>query len=185
MKGVELIATLISLLTMLGITSLLGGIIVVTLNAVKTPVSTEMVLSPIYPPIKYETMLLSYLESTDADTGFQIKKILTYAAFQDNITNIFIYPPITPGNEEVKNLRSTTSRIFYTWLEKNGFIVVLNVDGYPHVLAQNIGGFVILSDNILNVKRVSIPLYIDVETMRKIDKDRELPLKVTLDLYVQ
>jgi len=181
MKGVELLASLIAILIMLGITSLLSGIIIFVLNAANQPTSSrinyEMYLSPIYPPIKYEAMLLSYLESTDS-SGYQIKKILAYAAYQKNITNVFV------EGREITSLSTSSKQILDNWIERDGYILILNVGGNPYVISENKRAIQNLPDSRLTIRRISIPLYIDRYSFKN-DKKADLPLNVTLDFYVQ
>jgi len=184
MKGVELIATLIAFLFMVGISIFLSGIIITALNFARTSqnycallgvnckVSNTMYLYSAYPPLKYETMLLSYLEVTVEN--IQIKKLLAYAAYQKNVTNIFV------DDKEIKSLRSKSSAMMWQWLGKNGYLLALSIDGKPYVLADNKRAFPIASDDIVRLKRISIPVYLDVESTRG-----QQPLSVTLDLYVQ
>jgi len=185
MKGVELLASLIAILMMIGISALLGGAIIFVLNAVRQPLSDridyELYLSSIYPPVKFETMLLSYLESTEENSGFQIKKILTYAAYQKNITNVFV-----EGNNEVTMLSESTYGIFSVWLGGNGYIITLNVGDDQYIIAENTRAFPTLPDKALKLKRISVPLYTDAALIRRsiAEKGRELPLNVTLDFYV-
>jgi hypothetical protein len=180
MKGIELIGTLIALLAMFGVSAFMGGIVIIVLNTASNKVPYTMILSPIYPPIKYEGMLLSYLESTDDHSGFQIKKILMYAAYQRNITNVFV-----EGNKEVTiaDLTDTSTRIFNQWVGKNYYMLIFNIDGQAYVLAGN--KFISTYDKVTKIRRISIPVYIDAEMLKKTNKIRELPLNVTLDLYVQ
>ena len=167
---------------LIGVGSLLGGAIIFILNATRQPITSkvnyEMYLSPIYPPIKYETMLLSYLESEYS--GFQIKKILAYAAYQKNTTNIFV-----DGNNEVTKLSEYTYDVFSYWLEGNGYLLALNVGGKAYIIAENKRAFSIFPDEMFRVKRISIPLYIDAYSKHSTDKTRELPLNITLDFYVK
>jgi hypothetical protein len=183
MKGIELFGSIVALIIMFMGSVIFQGINIFVLNNLERSFTFRLALSPIYPPIKYEVMLLAYLESTDDVSGIQIKKILTYAAYQRNITNVFI------GEKEITTLPDTSSKIFLQWFkdsESRGYLLVLNVAGRPYVLAENKRGFVILSDSILNLKKVSIPLYIDEEIIKKsVGINEELPLNVTLDLYVQ
>jgi len=188
MKGVELLAELVSLLVMIGVTIVLGGVMIMSLNLVQAaspfaewigrPIEKEwvMVLSPLYQPIQYEDMVLSYLESTD-DSGLQIKKIIAYAAYQENVTNVFI------DGKEI-DLVDSSSKIFSQWFEESGYILVLNIDGHPYVLAQNRRAFPIFSDRSLRLRRISQPTYVDKESVGVTDKTHELPLDATLDLYV-
>ena len=180
MKGVELLASLLALLIMIGITGLLGGVIIFVINLAKsgTPPTYSLYLSPIYPPIKYETMLLSYLETNISD--YQIKKILAYAAYQKNVTNIFI-----DGKIEITGLTANTTNILNQWFTNEGYLLVLNVDGVGYIIAENRRAFSILPNSMLNLKRISIPLYIDSSSIIKTDKTYELPLNITLDFYVQ
>jgi len=185
MKGIELLASLISILMMIGIAALLGGAIIFVLNAVRQPLSGrinyEMYLSPIYPPVKYEIMLLSYLETTEENSGYQIKKILTYAAYQKSTTNIFV-----EGNNEVTTLSESSYKILSGWLEGDGYILALNVDGINYIIADNRRALPILPDEVLKLKRISVPLYADASSIRKssTNRNKELPLNVTLDFYV-
>lgn len=183
MKGIELLATIISFLVFLGITIIFSGIIISVVNTVQatkpivriTPY--RLALSPLYPPIDYEDMLLSYLETTDPYSGFQIKKLIVYAAYQKNVTNVFI------NGDEVTSLPLASAEIFSRWIENYGYMLILNNGGEPYILVNNKLAFEILPDRMLKVRRVSIPSYIDSESVA--GKKRELPLNVTLDLYVQ
>jgi len=183
MKGIELLATIISFLVFLGVTIIFGGIIISAVNtaqATKPFVITtpyKLALSPLYPPIDYENMLLSYLETTDPYSGFQIKKLIVYAAYQKNVTNVFI------DGEEVTTLPQASSEIFSRWIGNYGYMLILNSGGEPYILVNNKLAFEILPDRMLKVRRVSIPSYIDSESVG--GKTLELPLNITLDLYVQ
>lgn len=186
MKGIELLSSFVSFLVMLGISIFLGGVIIGVLNVARAwgvfigPAEYEMGLSPLYPPINYEDMLLSYLETTielTDGTRFQIKKVLVYAAYQKNVTNVFV------DGKEVTTLIKSSYKIFSNWIGNYGYILVLNIGGEPYILAENRGALGITPDRMLIIRRVSIPTYIDSESV--IGKTRELPLDVTLDLYVQ
>jgi hypothetical protein len=182
MKGIELIASLIAILFMLGISSFLGGIIIIVTNAVEQPstrnINYEMYVSPYYPPIKYESMLLSYLEVTDA-SGIQAKRLLAYAAYQGSVDSIFI------GSKEVTSLGSTTSSTFDKWIPTQAYMIILNVDGKPYIIAQNAQAVNTLSKSMLNMRKISVPIYIDRDSMAYGNKKNDLPLKATLDFYVQ
>jgi hypothetical protein len=186
MKGIELLSSIVALLMMLGIGSLFGGAIIFVLNAAMQPTSSkinyEMYLSPIYPPIKYESMMLSYLESTEKVSGIQYKKILAYAAYQNNITDIFI-----DGNKEVKTLESSTFDIFSYWLEREGYILALSVDGKAYVIAKNTRALPNLPTQKFKIRRISVPIYVDADMIKhaKTASGRENPLNVTLDFYVR
>jgi hypothetical protein len=185
MKGVELLASLLALLMMIGIGAFCGGIIIYIINVAHqpsaTPINYEMYLSPIYPPIKYETMLLSYLETNLS--YYPIKKILTYAAYQRNITNIFMDGNVSNGNEEITNLGYFSSNVFNQWIPGETYLLILNVDGKEYVIVQNRRS--LITSDMVKLRRISIPIYIDSFSIVRIDKTRELPLNVTLDFYVQ
>ena len=181
----ELLSSLIALLMLMGLGALMGGAIIFILNASIQPNSSkinyEMYLSPIYPPIKYEAMILSYLETTEETSGIQFKRILTYAAYQENINDVFV-----EGDKEVTTLSASSYNIFSLWIEREGYLLVLNVDGKAYVIAENSRALPKLPDQKFNIKRISVPLYIDANSLKgvKYVKGRELPLKVTLDFYV-
>jgi hypothetical protein len=182
MKGLELLASLIAIFMMLGIGALMGGAIIFILNAARQPsadkIDYELYLSPIYPPIKYEAMLLSYLEAEEENSGIQFKKILAYAAYQKNTTNIFV------EGDEVTKLSESSYKIFSSWLENNGYLLAINIDGIAYVIAENKRALPTFPDQTMRVKRISVPLYIDRNSFR-VYKTRELTLNVTLDFYVQ
>ena len=182
MKGVEVIAEIVSLLVMIGLSAVLGGLIIITLNYVTllkaSPIDVTaeytMALSPLYAPIKMEDALLSYLETTDP-SGLQIKKIITYAAYQETVTNVFV-----EGNEI--NLAASSSQIMSQLIKNDAYLLILNVRGRPYVLADNKKAFAM--DKTLSLSRISFPSYIDEKSIR-ISLNHELPLDVTLDLYVK
>jgi hypothetical protein len=182
MKGIELIASLIAILFMLGISSFLGGIIIIVTNFVEqpstSPINYEMYISPWYPPIKYESMLLSYLELTDA-SGIQVKRILAYASYQNSVDSIFI------DGKPVATLGATTSSAFDKWIPGEAYAIILNVNGVPHTIAQNAEAIRKISKGILSMRRISVPVYIDRDSMASGNSKNELPLKATLDFYVQ
>jgi hypothetical protein len=185
MKGVELLSSLIALLILLGMSSLLGGLLVFIINLAESPsthpINYEMYFSPQYPPIKYETMLLSYLESTETASGYQIKKILAYAAYQRNVTNVFV------DELEIKTLGSSTSTIFNQWIPTEAYLLELTINGKDYIIAENERAIRNLANNVLRMRRISVPVYIDIETAQsfKPDKTSVLPLNITLDFYVQ
>jgi len=182
MKGVEVIAEIVSLLVMIGLSAVLGGLIIITLNYVTvlkaSPIDVTaeytMALSPLYAPIKMEDALISYLESTDP-SGLQIKKIITYAAYQETVTNVFV-----EGNEI--NLAASSSQIMSQLIKNDAYLLILNVRGRPYILADNKKAFAM--DKTLSLSRISFPSYIDEKSIR-ISLNHELPLDVTLDLYVK
>ena len=186
MKGIELLSSLIGILMLMGLGALMGGAIIFILNASIQPTTSkidyEMFLSPIYPPIKYESMLLSYLETTEEVSGLQFKKILTYAAYQEDIDVVFV-----DGDKMVTTLSASSYDVFSLWLDRDGYMLVLNVDGKGYLIAENSRSLPKLPDQKFSVKRISVPLYIDSNSLKGVnyDKTRELPLRVTLDFYVQ
>lgn len=188
MKGIELISEIIAMLIMIGLTAALGGVIIIGINFVKSadalpligeniPKTYIMGVSPIYPPIKNEEMLLAFLEITDENSGVQVKKILTYAAYQNNVKNVFV------DGKEI-DLTDVSTRIFSKWFGNDGYMLILNINGYPYVLSQNKKSLPILPDNILRIRRISYPVYLDKESAKAIKVNYELPIKITLDLYV-
>lgn len=183
MKGVELLSSLIALLILLGMSSLLGGLLVFIINLAELPsthpINYEMYYSAQYPPIKYETMLLSYLESTETASGYQIKKILAYAAYQNNVNNIFV------DGLEINTLGSSTSAIFNQWIPTEAYLLELTINGKDYIIAER--GIRNLANSVLRMRRISVPVYIDIETAQafKPDKTSVLPLDITLDFYVQ
>lgn len=184
MKGVEALAEIVALLIMFGVAAVLGGLIIITLNYVTwlkaTPIDVTaeytMSLLPIYPPFKMEDFLLSYLESTEETSGIPIKKIIVYAAYQENVTNVFV------DDKEI-DLTATSSKIFSQWLN-DPYLLILNVNGRPYVLADNKKAFPIFSNKMLSVRRISIPTYIDEKSIG-IKSNNKLSLDITLDFYVQ
>jgi hypothetical protein len=181
MKGIELLSSLIALLFLIGIGTFLGGIVILVINMVTlpstNPIDYELQLAPSYPPVKYQTMLLSYLETTD-ESGFQIKKILAYAAYQGNVTNVFI------DGTEVTTLGSSTSDMFNEWIPREFYVLGLNINGKEHIISRNTGSS---SGSMLNLREISVPIYVDstIYTVYSREGNPELPLNVTLDLYVQ
>jgi hypothetical protein len=184
MKGIELLSSLIAILVMLGFSSLFGGLLVFIINLAEqpstNPINYEMYFSATYPPIKYETMLLSYLESTDV-SGLQIKKILAYAAYQNNVTNVFV------DGTEITTLGSSSSTVFKQWIKDEAYLLELTIGGKGFVITKNDRAIRALSNNVLRLRRISVPVYIDDETAKEIksDKASPLPINVTLDFYVQ
>jgi len=184
MKGVEAIAEIVSLLVLFGLSAVLGGFMLIGLNYVSflkaTPINVKaeytMVVAPIYPPIKMEDVLLSYLESTDS-SGLQIKKIIVYAAYQESVTNVYV-----EGNEI--NLADFSEQIMSQLVKNDAYLLVLNVRGNSYILAGNKGAFTVSSSKMLSLDRISFPTYIDEKSIR-VSLAHELPLDVTLDLYVQ
>jgi len=180
MKGVELLASLLALLMMVGISAFLAGILIFVINGEKqpstTPINYEMYYSPIYPPIKYEIALMSYLETNISN--YKIKKILAFAAYQRNATNI-----IVDGNVEITNLGDFSSKIFDQWLPNEPYLLILSASGREYVLVEKRKSIQV--SDTLKIRRISIPLYIDSSSIIVTDKTRELPLNITLDLYVQ
>jgi hypothetical protein len=180
MKGIEVFASLVAILFLIGISSMLAGVAIMTLNLVSqpstAPINYEMRLSYLYPPIKYETMLLSYLEVTDT-SGFQIKKILMYAAYQNNIEDVFI------DGKDVTTLKSTTSDIFTKWIPSNPYLISLNVKGKSYVIADKIRSSQTAQINALKLRKISLPVYIEskIADDLKYNKDQG----ITLDFYVQ
>ena len=63
----------------------------------------------------------------------------------------------------------------------------LNIGGKGFIITKNDRAMRALSNNVLRMRRISIPVYIDVETAKEIksDETNPLPINVTLDFYVQ
>jgi hypothetical protein len=123
---------------------------------------------------------LSYLESTDV-SGLQIKKILAYAAYQNNVTNVFV------DGTEITTLGSSSSTVFKQWIKDEAYLLELTIGGKGFVITKNDRAIRALSNNVLRLRRISVPVYIDDETAKEIksDKASPLPINVTLDFYVQ
>ena len=184
MKGFELMASLIALMFLLGIGAMLGGVVVIVINDIKQPytnkINYEMYMSPIYPPIKYEDMLTSYLESADVSSSIPIKKVLAYAAYQNNVTNVFV------DDIEVKTLGLSTYSVFNNWIPDEAWLLSLNIGGKSYVISENQRAINSLSKGVMRLRRISVPIYIDSDTVRPSgDKNSDLPIKVALDFYVQ
>ena len=181
MKGVELLSSLIALLFLVGIGTLVSGIVVLVISMIElpstNPINYELQLSSAYPPIKYQTMLLSYLEAT-GQSGMQIKKILAYAAYQGNVDNILI------DGTMVTTLSSSTGDMFNKWIPREFYILSLNIGGKDYIISKNTGS---LSDGVMELREVSVPVYIDsaVYNVYSEGENPSLPLNVSLDLYVQ
>jgi hypothetical protein len=183
MKGIELLSTLVALLMLLGISSILGGLVIYVINAVRqpttSPIDYEMYLSPGYPPIKYQTMLLSYLESTEASSGLQFKKIMIYAALQRNVTDIFV------DGYYIDTLGDATQTSFNKWIPEEFYLLALNVKGTNLIITKNDRALRALSSNVIKLRRVSVPVYIDASMIGAKPKNSDIPINVTLDLYVR
>lgn len=189
MKGMELIATLISFFVMIGVTTMLGGITISLIQTIeeimlKTPLEPadyRMALSPLYPPVDYENMLLSYLESTIEVDGKQIpiKTIIVHAAYQRNMNTIFIEGDSIP----FADFKEITSDVFNVWAESQGYMLVLNIEGEPHTLADNRRALGTEDDEVVKIRKISVPTFIDSESV--VAGSQYLPLDVTLDLYVR
>ena len=181
MKGVELLSSLIALLFLIGIGTLVSGLVVLVISMVKMPstdpIDYELQLSSAYPPIKYQTMMLSYLEST-GQSGMQMKKILAYAAYQGNIDNILI------DGTRVTTLSSSTADMFNKWIPREFYILSLNIGEKDYIISKNTG---FLSGGVMELREISVPEYIDSAVYNAYGEDENpsLPLNVSLDLYVQ
>ncbi|MBN2202970.1 MAG: hypothetical protein JW700_02205 [Candidatus Aenigmarchaeota archaeon] len=181
MKGVELLASLFAVLIMIGIGSLLGGLVIFIINTAELPTSQpidyEMQMHATYPPVKYETMLLSYLES-DYE-GMQFKKILAYAAYHENLDNLYV------DGIRIVDLEKSTKDVFDQWIPNQAYIIELNIDGNGIVIARSSSLIGYRKNDITEVRKLSVPIYIDAEVFDSLSKKTPLPLKVTLDFYVQ
>ncbi|MFH0929451.1 MAG: hypothetical protein V1818_03790 [Candidatus Aenigmatarchaeota archaeon] len=186
MKGIELLASILALMIMIGVGSLFGGIIISVINLSEQPslgpIHYEMFMFPAYPPVKYETMLLSYLETTEPSSGLQIKKILTYAAYQRTIDSIYIEGETISRSE----LEQATRDVFEKWLPGGAYLIELKIGKENHVIAKNSDVLGKLSKEVLRIRKISVPLFIDEETyIANYPKNSELPMNIILDFYVQ
>jgi hypothetical protein len=181
MKGMEMLASLVAILFLIGIGSLIGGIVILVINLIHLPttqpINYELYIFSSYPAIKYQTMMLSYLEATD-ENGIQIKKILTYGVYQDNLDDVFV------DGTEVTTLGASTSEMFKKWIPNEFYVLSLSINGEGHVIAKNFNPSG--SDDTLKTRMVSVPVYIDRSNFMLYSsaKNKDIPLKVTLDLYV-
>jgi hypothetical protein len=178
MKGIELFASVISLLFLIGISAMLGGVVIIALNLVDAPttqtIDYEMQMSSVYPPIKLQTAMLSYLELTDV-SGFKIKEILSYAAMQENIDSVLI------DGKYVTTLGTTTSDSIKRWFPDSSFIVTLNINGRVILIADNMLSSRSVQSAVLTLKHVSVPIFIDSQS---INEYSESP-SAKIDFYVQ
>ena len=185
MKGVELLSSLIAILIMIGVGTLFGGIVIFAINLANLPTSRaidyETYMFAAYPPIKYETMMLSYLETTEPTSGFQIKKILNYAAYQEKIDGIYI-----EGENITKpELEAATRNVIEQWIPQGAYLLELKVGDETYVITKNAGSLTAYSEDVLRIRKISIPLYIDNRNFVVTNqKNTELPIKITLDFYV-
>lgn len=157
MKGVELIASIIAFLFLFAVSFVLIGLVIYVDNVVRplTHSTYQLVVSPIHQPIKYETLLLAYLETTD--NGVPMKKILTEAANQDK--------PGTSSNPAyvdgvaVDNLLEYSQKIFSNWMGNSPYVLVLRIDDHEYILSEDREGFPLNDRDILNVRKISTKIF--------------------------
>lgn len=169
MKGVELLAMIIAFFFLFAITFILGSITIYVENVVRGlgfHKSYSMVVSPIHLPVKYELMLLSYLETTEHRTGIPPKKILTAAATENTTTYIYI------DGEIIHDLPQFTENIFGIWMGEEAYLLILDVEGYERVIAGNKNAFALEEVEAIRVKKVSTEIFSPIH-------------KSHLDLYVR
>ena len=153
MKGDEFVAALISFIILFAMAAIIVGVLVYTngLHALSWGGSLDVVLVGTHLPIKYENMLLSYLEVTDDTNNIPMKKIISYAAYQGTLT------PNVDG-VLVNNFKSDTAVIMSTWVSDRDYIVTLEINGAETMIAGNLGGTMISSAQKLVLRKATAPI---------------------------
>lgn len=154
MKGVELLASIVGLLFLVVVSFVAGGIIIWTQNMVTLTgmgATYTLILSPFHEPIKYESMLLSYLELEHQ--GYAVKDIIVEAANQKLVSNIYI------DGKYVTELPEFTRQKFGLWFGDNPYLLILYSEGEERVITGNKDAFIPSEKEKLMVRKVRMKIY--------------------------
>lgn len=151
MKGDEFISSLISFIVLFAIGALMMGLIVWT-NTYADKIAGEKILKievgVIHLPLKFEDMMLSYLETTSS--GIPMKRALIYAAYQG--TN----EPIIDGN--LIDLNSETKDIIVKWMGDKPYILTMNINGVETVISTSLKSFPMSGGQKLDLRKINVPI---------------------------
>lgn len=153
MKGSELLGQIIALLVLVGISFVAGGIILWTMNITEDTgwgSTYSLTLNPIHQPIKYEAMILSYMEVTH--DGVPAKDMI--------VNSIDNGDPLTDVNVDGKtfDLIEITRNVFDSWFGDEPYILFIERNGVRARVAGSSLRFVDYQDNKISVKTLNIPI---------------------------
>lgn len=165
MKGSEMLGDIISMMMLIGVSFIAGGVILWTLNITQSTgwgAMYSLTLDPVHQPIKYETMILSYIEITE--NSAPIKSLVLKAIEQGTVDEISY-----KGSEF--DLESVTTEIFDKWMQGEPYLLVLKMSGVENHLAGSSKSFVGIENKRFSVKKINIPI-------RSVSKEGELIMYV-------
>lgn len=161
MKGSELLGQIIGLFILIGISFVAIGMILWTIQITETTgwgSTYSLILAPIHQPIKYEVMVLSYLEVTHS--GIPTKNII-FEAIESGITDKDDLEEIivTDGSESHEfNLPLLSKDAFDGWFGEDPYVLLIEIDDEPYRLAGSGRSFVPTTDEKIAVRKVTIPI---------------------------
>ena len=162
MKGSELLSQLVLLFVLIGVGFVAGGLVLWVTNITHETgwgSTYALVLHPIHQPIKYESMLMAYLETTHvSETGMPevpMKEIIIKAIEDDTPEDV----TITYESETQEfDLGTISTNVFDSWFEGDPYLFVIEIEGIEHRVAGSSGSFIDIEDKKISVKKLKVPI---------------------------
>jgi len=160
MKGSELLGEIIALFILIGISFVAVGIVLWVMNLTEETdwgSTYALTLNPIHQPIKYEIMLLSYIETTQPSGSSgpmtPVKRIIFNAVEQEttDINNVDV-------GGQTFDLQTISKPIFDGWFRKDPYLLMLKIGEEEYPLAGTSKSFVGIEDKKIPVKKVAVPI---------------------------
>ncbi|MBR9682215.1 MAG: hypothetical protein GOV02_00935 [Candidatus Aenigmarchaeota archaeon] len=159
MKGSELLGQIIALFILIGISFVAGGIVLWVVNITETTdwgATYSLVLTPVHQPIKYEAMMLSFLETTYSDVA---TKNIIFSGLEN-----YDYTLDNGGLDEIDvgvaevNLRTISKTTFDDWFGDNPYVFIFKIEDNYYKLAGSSKPFRDNEDRKISLRRIIIPI---------------------------
>jgi hypothetical protein len=158
MKGSELLGDMISILVMIGISFVAGGVVLWVMNITEQTdwgSTYSLILNPMHQPIKYEEMILSYLETTHTTSAsgpaISTKRIILEAVDQGNPRSVIV-------DGQKFDLFSITQPTFDSWFQGAPYLFMLKIKGVEYPLGGSSTKFVGKEEKKISVRSLKIPV---------------------------
>ena len=156
MKGSELLGQIVALLVLVGISFVAGGLILWVMNITEDTAwgsTYALTLNPIHQPIKYEIMIMGFMETTH--NGITTKEIILKAI--ETCDNSACLTDIEIGDNTF-DIRAISKSVFDNWFEETPYLFMIEIDDIKYRLAGASTGFIDYEDNRISVKTMNIPI---------------------------
>ncbi len=151
MKGVQFWSLLLSTLVLIGV-SIPILIIVVWANGLAETfggATVNVTVEGLHLPIKYENIMMSYLETTSPRNGIPMKTIIRNAAYQGTTQ------PYVNG-VRIVTLEQDSYDIMSMWVGDRYYLVTMTIDGGEERIAGSVGKMLSTSTKRLEIRRAPV-----------------------------